>query len=34
MDIPVLDHLIMTAEGYYSIADEVELLASKILIIL
>ncbi|MEP1088659.1 MAG: JAB domain-containing protein, partial [Algoriphagus sp.] len=25
LDIPVLDHLIMTAEGYYSFADEGEL---------
>ncbi|WP_082632385.1 JAB domain-containing protein [Algoriphagus resistens] len=22
LDIPVLDHLIMTGEGYYSFADE------------
>ncbi|MEB2786500.1 JAB domain-containing protein [Algoriphagus persicinus] len=25
LDIPVLDHIIMTAEGYYSFADEGEL---------
>nr|WP_255505126.1 JAB domain-containing protein [Algoriphagus sp. Y33] len=25
LDIPVLDHLILTAEGYYSFADDWEL---------
>lgn len=33
LDIPVLDHVIMTVDGYYSFADEGELWSSLYLMI-